>query len=90
MIARQLMAVLLTIWVALVMGILYLFFNAFPITFMGKHGLWVARESFFFAILVVDLLLIGFRSDQEQAGLSFLGIGVGQLLAAFSTPIWSR
>lgn len=33
------MAVLLTIWVALVLGILYLFFNAFPLTFMGKHGL---------------------------------------------------
>jgi hypothetical protein len=35
----QPMAVLLNLWTALLLGILYLFFNAFPITFMGKHGL---------------------------------------------------
>jgi hypothetical protein len=33
------MAELLTLWVALVMGILYLFFNAFPLTFERNHDL---------------------------------------------------
>lgn len=37
----QPMAVLLNLWTALLLGILYLFFNAFPITFMGEHGLCV-------------------------------------------------
>ncbi|KAJ9104069.1 hypothetical protein QFC20_004646 [Naganishia adeliensis] len=66
-VAPQLMAELLTLWVALVLGVLYLFFNAFPLTFERNHGF-----------------------NQQQSGMSFLGLGVGQLLAAFSTPIWSK
>jgi hypothetical protein len=33
------MAVLLNLWTSLMLGILYLFFNAFPIVFGGIHGL---------------------------------------------------
>lgn len=33
------MAVLLNLWTALILGILYLFFNAFPLVFKRNHGL---------------------------------------------------
>lgn len=51
---------------ALVLGILYLAFQAFPIIF-GRHGF-----------------------SQQFVGLSFLGIGVGMILAGLSQPIWNR
>ncbi|KAJ9104070.1 hypothetical protein QFC20_004647 [Naganishia adeliensis] len=63
----QPMAVLLNLWTSLLLGILYLFFNAFPITFMGYHGF-----------------------NQQESGLSFLGIGLGQVLASACAPLWSK
>jgi len=50
----------------LILGILYLAFQAFPIIF-GRHGF-----------------------NQEFVGLSFLGIGVGMIVAGLSQPIWNR
>ncbi|KAJ9093715.1 hypothetical protein QFC21_006311 [Naganishia friedmannii] len=65
--ATQPMAVLLNLWTSVILGILYLFFNAFPITFMGNKGF-----------------------NQQESGLSFLGIGIGQVLASACAPFWSR
>ncbi|KAF9785518.1 major facilitator superfamily domain-containing protein [Thelephora terrestris] len=60
------MVLLLDIWTALTLGILYLAFQAFPIIF-GLHGF-----------------------SEEFIGLSFLGIGVGMILASLSQPYWNR
>jgi hypothetical protein len=51
---------------SLVLGILYLALEVFPVIFQ-RHGF-----------------------NMEQTGLTFLGIGLGQLLAFFSQPLWSR
>ncbi|KAF9777403.1 MFS general substrate transporter [Thelephora terrestris] len=59
------MVLLLDIWTALTLGILYLAFQAFPIIF-GLHGF-----------------------SEEFIGLSFLGIGVGMILASLSQPYWN-
>ena len=61
------MALLLDLWNSLMLGILYLAFQAFPIIFEDGHGFTV-----------------------EQTGLSFLGIGLGMVLALVSQPIWNR
>lgn len=57
----------LCIFAALLHGILYLFFDAFPLVFVNNHGfnLW-------------------------QVGLSFLGIGLGMILAVFMNPVWNN
>ena len=51
---------------SLILGILYLAFQAFPIIFT-RHGF-----------------------NQEFIGLSFLGLGVGMVLASLSQPFWNR
>ncbi|TFY64358.1 hypothetical protein EVJ58_g2689 [Rhodofomes roseus] len=61
------MALLLDIWTALLLGILYLAFQAFPIIFEGKHGF-----------------------SMQQTGLSFIGIGVGMIIAVGCQPLWNR
>ena len=52
---------------ALILGILYLAFQAFPIIFEQGHGFNV-----------------------QTSGLTFLGIGIGMLLALASQPYWNR
>lgn len=59
------MVLLLDIWTALILGILYLAFQSFPIIF-GNHGF-----------------------SPEFIGLSFLGIGVGMVIASLSQPYWN-
>ncbi|CCM00059.1 uncharacterized protein FIBRA_02086 [Fibroporia radiculosa] len=61
------MALLLDTWSALVLGILYLAFQAFPVIFQGGHGFNV-----------------------QDTGMSFLGIGIGMLMAAATQPLWNR
>ncbi|KAM6528944.1 hypothetical protein FALCPG4_009896 [Fusarium falciforme] len=61
------MCLCLDLYSAILLGILYLFFGAFPLVFRTNHdmNLW-------------------------QAGLTWLGIMVGLLIAAGSTPIWAN
>lgn len=61
------MCLLLCLFCAILLGILYLFFGAFPLVFATNHGfeLW-------------------------QVGLSFLGIGVGMVVAMLTDPVWHR
>lgn len=61
------MCLSLCIFSAILLGILYLFFGAFPLVFTTNHGfnLW-------------------------QIGLSFMGIGVGMIIAIMTDPIWHR
>lgn len=61
------MCLCLDLYSAILLGILYLFFGAFPLVFRTNYGmnLW-------------------------QAGLTWLGIMVGLLIAAGSTPIWAN
>ncbi|KIL61653.1 hypothetical protein M378DRAFT_166604 [Amanita muscaria Koide BX008] len=61
------MALLLDIWTALLLGILYLAFQSFPYVFMTLHG---------FSI--------------QFTGMTFLGIGIGMVIAALSQPFWNR
>ncbi|KAF4588404.1 hypothetical protein EYR40_009954 [Pleurotus pulmonarius] len=61
------MALLLDVWSALILGILYLTFQAFPIIFENGHGF-----------------------NMQSAGLSFLGIGFGMMLAISTQPLWNR
>lgn len=65
--ATEYMAVSLNLWTALLLGILYLFFNAYPLVFEGNHGF-----------------------SLQQTGLTFLGIGIGEIIGAACTPIFSR
>ena len=51
----------------MVLGILYLTFQAFPIIFMDVHGF-----------------------NTQMTGMSFLGIGLGMLLAISTQPYWNR
>ena len=66
LIVREVMLLLLCLWSALLLGILYLFFVAFPIVF-EEHGF-----------------------NLQEIGLSFLGIGIGMILAVLSMPYWAR
>ncbi len=66
LLAREVMLLLLCLWSALLLGILYLFFVAFPIVF-ERHGF-----------------------NLQEIGLSFLGIGIGMILAVLSMPYWAR
>lgn len=52
---------------ALILGILYLTFQAFPIIFENGHGF-----------------------NMQSAGLTFLGIGFGMVLAISTQPLWNR
>lgn len=52
---------------ALLLGILYLAFQAFPIIFGEVHGF-----------------------NTQSVGLSFLGIGLGMMIALASQPFWNR
>ncbi|KAI0723437.1 MFS transporter [Earliella scabrosa] len=61
------MALALDIWSALLLGILYLAFQAFPIIFGEVHGF-----------------------NTQSVGLSFLGIGLGMMIALASQPFWNR
>ncbi|KAI6104960.1 major facilitator superfamily domain-containing protein [Pisolithus croceorrhizus] len=61
------MALLLNTWNALLLGILYLAFQAFPIIFEDKH-----------------------HFNLQMTGLSFLGLGIGMLLALSTLPLWNR
>lgn len=62
------MALALDIWASLILGILYLTFNAFPTRVFGKDR--------------------GF--NMQMSGLSFLGIGIGMLIALISQPYWIK
>jgi hypothetical protein len=62
------MAVLLNLWTATLLGILYLFFNAFPITFMGEHGLCVTpkfRESLQSLNVIPTFLVAAINKSQD-------------------------
>ncbi|CAG8429347.1 unnamed protein product [Penicillium salamii] len=61
------MCLCLSLYSALLLGILYLFFGAFPLVFQTQYGmnLW-------------------------QIGLTFLGIIIGMIAAALSTPVWIK
>ena len=61
------MCLCLSLYSALLLGILYLFFGAFPLVFQTQYDL-----------------------NLWQIGLTFLGIIIGMILAAASTPIWAR
>ncbi|TFY69956.1 hypothetical protein EVG20_g2924 [Dentipellis fragilis] len=60
------MALLLNLWTSLILGILYLTFQAFPIIFEQGHGF-----------------------NMQTTGLTFLGIGLGQLLGLATQPYWN-
>ncbi|KAG8910828.1 hypothetical protein FRC01_006106, partial [Tulasnella sp. 417] len=62
------MALLLDIWSALLLGILYLTFEAFPTRVFGRDR--------------------GFNT--QMSGLSFVGIGIGMLIAIASQPYWIK
>ncbi|GAC94156.1 multidrug transporter [Pseudozyma hubeiensis SY62] len=66
LLVKEVMLLLLCLWSALLLGILYLFFVAFPIVFEA-HGF-----------------------NLQEIGLSFLGIGIGMILAVLSMPFWAR
>ncbi|KIO18170.1 hypothetical protein M407DRAFT_246553 [Tulasnella calospora MUT 4182] len=62
------MALLLNIWSALLLGILYLTFEAFPTRVFGRDR--------------------GFNT--QMSGLSFVGIGIGMVIAIASQPYWIK
>ena len=66
LLSQESMLLLLCLWSALLLGILYLFFVAFPIVF-DEHGF-----------------------NLQEVGLSFLGIGIGMILAVATMPYWAR
>ncbi|SPO25355.1 related to multidrug resistant protein [Ustilago trichophora] len=66
LLVREAMLLLLCLWSALLLGILYLFFVAFPIVF-EEHGF-----------------------NLQEVGLSFLGIGIGMIIAVCTMPFWAR
>ncbi|THH05837.1 hypothetical protein EW146_g9793 [Bondarzewia mesenterica] len=61
------MALLLNIWTSIILGILYLAFQAFPIIFEQGHGF-----------------------NTQMTGLTFLGIGLGEVLGLCTQPYWNR
>jgi hypothetical protein len=60
------MALVLNIWTSILLGILYMFFSAFPIVFTA-HGF-----------------------DLEEKGLTFIGIGIGIIIATACNPLFLR
>lgn len=67
LLTTQMMVLLLDIWSALVLGILYLSFGGLPWVFQTQYGFSVS-----------------------QAGMCFLGIGVGQIVAVCTQPLLQR
>jgi MFS family permease len=67
LLALELMCLFLCLYSAVLLGILYLFFGAFPLIFRTNHdfNLW-------------------------QTGLTFVGLGLGMILAVFTSPIWHK
>lgn len=61
------MALLLNLWTALILGIQYLAFQAFPVIFQEGHGF-----------------------NMQSTGMSFLGIGLGMVLAISTQPFWNK
>ncbi|KAK2462441.1 hypothetical protein APHAL10511_005538 [Amanita phalloides] len=61
------MALLLDTWTALLLGILYLAFQAFPFTFITLH-----------------------HFTTELVGMTFIGVGVGIVIAFTTQPYWNR
>ncbi|ESK91477.1 hypothetical protein Moror_2609 [Moniliophthora roreri MCA 2997] len=61
------MVLLLNTWTALILGILYLTFQAFPIIFQQNHGF-----------------------SMQQTGMTFLGIGLGMILAMPTQGYFNR
>lgn len=61
------MALLLNTWNALLLGVLYLAFQAFPVIFEDKH-----------------------HFNVQMTGLSFVGLGIGMLVALSTLPFWNR
>lgn len=61
------MCLCLSLYSAILLGILYLFFSALPLMFETNHSM-----------------------NAWQGGLTFLGIIIGMLVAAATTPIWSQ
>ncbi|KAF8188317.1 MFS general substrate transporter [Pholiota molesta] len=61
------MAFLLDLWNAVILGILYLTFQAYPFIFGMVHGF-----------------------NEQMSGMSFLGIGVGMIMACLTQPLWNR
>ncbi|KAH7097694.1 MFS general substrate transporter [Auriculariales sp. MPI-PUGE-AT-0066] len=66
---HETMALLLDIWSALVLGVLYLTFQAFPYIFASAPP-------------------IGHGFSVQLTGLTFLGLGVGMVLALATQPFW--
>ncbi|KZP29647.1 MFS general substrate transporter [Athelia psychrophila] len=60
------MVLILNLWDALLLGILYLTFQAFPIIFEQHHGF-----------------------STGETGMSFLGIGLGMIIAVATEPFWN-
>ncbi|TCD70550.1 hypothetical protein EIP91_002896 [Steccherinum ochraceum] len=60
------MALLLDLWSALLLGILYLAFQVFPIIFGQGH-----------------------HFNVQSVGMTFLGIGLGMVVAVACTPLWN-
>ncbi|KAI0795971.1 MFS general substrate transporter [Abortiporus biennis] len=67
LLALEKMALLLNLWTSLLLGILYLAFEAFPIIFGEGHGF-----------------------NSGMTGLTFLGFGIGMVLALASQPLWNK
>jgi len=61
------MVLLLNLWTAVILGIVYLTFSVFSIIFGEVHGF-----------------------SQGFVGLSYLGIGLGMVVATGSQPLWNR
>lgn len=66
MMIQEPMVLALDIWIALVLGIVYLTFPIFPIIFGGMR-----------------------HFNQQSVGLSYLGIGLGIVLATAAQPYWT-
>ena len=67
LLAFEPMCLILDLYSAILLGIIYLFFGAFPLVFENNHGL-----------------------NLWQIGLTFMGMFVGMLGAAFLAPFWQK
>lgn len=78
------MALMLCIWTALLLGILYMFFTAFGIVYTA-YGLRVGSAG------TNEWLLIPVApSNMQSVGLSFSGIGIGIIAGVCCHPFWQR
>ncbi|KAK7444059.1 hypothetical protein VKT23_015456 [Stygiomarasmius scandens] len=67
LIIQDRMALLLNLWTSLILGILYLAFQAFPVIFTLGHGF-----------------------NMQETGMTFLGIGLGMLIALSTQGYWNK